>query len=166
MAGVKVTDLTSTTTAAANDVFYIVDTGSNTSKQIEVQNIYSGMPQFDSGSYTPVASNETNSATIDTSIGEGFYIKVGDVVIFTVTIGVQMDAAESDTFFNLSLPVPTTFSSLRQAWGSCNVDTDTLKYFQVQSDSTITTDLKIRVVSQNIGDNIPYLTITVQYLVI
>jgi len=121
---------------------------------------------LESGSYIPEATNATNSASIDTTIGQGFYIRVGDVVIFTVTIGVQMDAAEAQTLFNLSLPVPTTFSSLRQAWGSCNVDTDTLRYFQVQSDSTITTDLKIRVDSQNTGDRIPYLTISVQYLVL
>jgi hypothetical protein len=122
---------------------------------------------LESGSYIPEATNATNSASINTTIGQGFYIRVGDVVIFTVTIGVEMDAAESNTLFNLSLPVPTTFSSLRQAWGSCNVDTDTLRYFQVQSDSTTTTtDLLIRVDSQNMGDNIPYLTITVQYLVL
>ena len=122
---------------------------------------------LESGSYTPVASNATNSATIDTTIGQGFYIRVGDVVIFTVTIGVEMFAGEFDTLFNLSVPVPTTFSSLRQAWGSCNVDTDTLRYFQVQSDSVTTnTDLLIFVASQNIGDRIPYLTITVQYLVL
>jgi len=167
MAGVKVTDLTPLATAANDDIFYIVDTSSNTSKQIEVQNIYDGMPQLESGSYTPVASNVTASATINTIIGDGFYIKVNNVVIFTVTIGVQMDAAAAQTFFNLSVPVPTTFSNLRQAWGSCNVDSDNLKYFQVQSDSTTTTtDLLIRVDAQNNGDNIGYLTITAQYLVL
>jgi hypothetical protein len=167
MAGVKVTDLTPLATAANDDIFYIVDTSSNTSKQIEVQNIYDGMPQLESGSYTPVASNATNSATINTIIGDGFYIKVDNVVIFTVTIGVQMDAASTQTTFNLSVPVPTTFSSLRQAWGSCNVDSDNLRYFQVQSDSvTTSTDLLIRVDSQNNGDNIQYLTITAQYLVL
>lgn len=50
MAGVKVTDLTSTTTAAANDVFYIVDTGSNTSKQIEVGNVVNLQTAYDNGS--------------------------------------------------------------------------------------------------------------------
>jgi hypothetical protein len=64
MAGVKVTDLTPLATAASDDIFYIVDTSSNTSKQIEVQDIYSGMPQFASGTYTPVVSNETNNSTI------------------------------------------------------------------------------------------------------
>jgi hypothetical protein len=167
MAGVKVTDLTTLPAAASDDVMYIVDTSSNTSKQIEVQNIYNGMPQLESGSYTPVASNAINSASINTTIGDGYYIKVGNVVIFTVTIGVQMDAAESQTEFNLSLPVSTTFSSLRQAWGSCNVDSDRLRYFQVQSDSTTTTtDLLVRVDSVNNGDEIQILTITAQYLVL
>ncbi len=49
MAGVKVTDLTSTSTAAANDVFYIVDTGSNTSKQIEVGDVVNLQNAYDNG---------------------------------------------------------------------------------------------------------------------
>jgi len=57
MAGVKVTDLTSTTTAAANDVFYIVDTGSNTSKQIEVGNVVNLQTAYDNG-------NTVNTSTV------------------------------------------------------------------------------------------------------
>ena len=57
MAGVKVTDLTSTTTAAANDVFYIVDTGSNTSKQIEVGDVVNLQNAYDNG-------NTVNTSTV------------------------------------------------------------------------------------------------------
>jgi hypothetical protein len=165
MAGVKVTDLTSTSTAAATDVFYIVDTGSNTSKQIEVGNIYSGMPQLESGSYTPVASNETNSATINTSIGDAHYIKVGNVVIFTAVIQVVMDAGSDNTEFNLSLPVPTTFTTTRQAWGSNNTYTF-LKQVEIISDDVNTSDIKVTVIAENNGDDIGFLTLTVQYLVL
>ena len=50
MAGVKVTDLNTLGTAAANDVFYIVDTASNESKQIEVGNVVNLQTAYDNGS--------------------------------------------------------------------------------------------------------------------
>jgi hypothetical protein len=50
MAGVKVTDLNTLGTAAANDVFYIVDTASNESKQIEVGNVVNLQTAWDNGS--------------------------------------------------------------------------------------------------------------------
>lgn len=49
MAGVKVTDLNTLGTAAANDVFYIVDTASNESKQIEVGNVVNLQTAYDNG---------------------------------------------------------------------------------------------------------------------
>lgn len=50
MAGVKVTDLTPLATAANDDIFYIVDTSSNTSKQIEVGNVVNLQTAYDNGS--------------------------------------------------------------------------------------------------------------------
>jgi hypothetical protein len=50
MAGVKVTDLTPLATAASDDVMYIVDTSSNTSKQIEVGNVVNLQTAYDNGS--------------------------------------------------------------------------------------------------------------------
>jgi hypothetical protein len=50
MAGVKVTDLTPLPTAASDDVMYIVDTSSNTSKQIEVGNVVNLQTAYDNGS--------------------------------------------------------------------------------------------------------------------
>lgn len=116
MAGVKVTDLTSTSTAASTDVFYIVDTGSNTSKQIEVGDIYSGMPQFASGSYTPVVSNETNNSTI--TIEGALYSRVGDIVTVTIKLIVILDTGETTTNFNLSLPISTTFTDRSELIGN------------------------------------------------
>ena len=54
MAGIKVTDLPVLGAAASDDVFYIVDTSTNTSKQIEVGDVLS------SGSFTPIFSNDVN----------------------------------------------------------------------------------------------------------
>jgi hypothetical protein len=116
MAGVKVTDLTSTSTAAVDDIMYIVDTSSNTSKQIEVQDIYSGMPQFDTGIYTPVVTNETNNSTI--TIEGGLYSRVGDIVTVTIKLTVQLDTGETTTGFNISLPISTTFTDREELIGN------------------------------------------------
>ena len=116
MAGVKVTDLTSTSTAAVDDIMYIVDTSSNTSKQIEVQDIYSGMPQFDSGIYTPVVTNETNNSTI--TIEGGLYSRVGDIVTVTIKLIVELDTGETTTGFNISLPISTTFTDREELIGN------------------------------------------------
>ena len=53
MAGIKVTDLPVLGAAAADDVFYIVDTSTNTSKQIEV------------GDIIPTITSTDGSITID-----------------------------------------------------------------------------------------------------
>ena len=122
MAGVKVTDLTSTSTAASTDVFYIVDTGSNTSKQIEVGDIYSGMPQFASGAFTPVPSNESNcSVTFD----GGIYSRVGDIVTISFAFNIQLDVGANGGSFNFSLPIATTFSTRYECCGSANINTPT-----------------------------------------
>ena len=70
MAGVKVTDLTSTSTAAANDVFYIVDTAANQSRQIQVGDVVNLQTAYDNG-------NTINGA---------------DVVIETLGLGVGIGA--------------------------------------------------------------------------
>lgn len=114
MAGVKVTDLTTTSTAAATDVFYIVDTGSDTSKQIEVQNIYSGMPQFDSGTFTPTISNELNCAV---TCLRALYSRVDNVVTCSYYIDFDLDPTFTLGNFNISLPVASDFTNERNAFG-------------------------------------------------
>lgn len=114
MAGVKVTDLTSTSTAAATDVFYIVDTGANQSKQIEVQNIYSGMPQFESGSFTPVISNETD--ILNVVVDGGLYSRVGDIVNMSFRLSFEL-ASTTIGNFNFSLPIATAFTTRYQLMG-------------------------------------------------
>ena len=165
MAGVKVTDLTTLGTADAADVMYIVDSSSNQSKQIEVQNIYSGMPQFESGSFTPTVSNETYSEVVTPYTS--FYTKVGDIVNVSIRLDVQLDAAQTDAAFELSLPVATTFSGPREVNGSITFDTNignvtSMALNSIPSGSTI----QINITSNNAGDLFSYVFITAQYLVI
>jgi hypothetical protein len=117
MAGVKVTDLTTLGTADAADIMYIVDTSANQSKQIEVQNLYAGMPQFESGSFTPVFTNETNSPVLLTSVG-GQYVRINDIVIMSFRFNVQMNAGFNSTDFNFSLPIASTFTNLYELLGT------------------------------------------------
>jgi hypothetical protein len=167
MAGVKVTDLTSTTTAANDDIFYIVDTSSNTSKQIEVQDIYSGMPQFASGTYTPVYSNVTNGATI--TIEGGLYSRVGDIVTVSIKLIVQLDTGETTTSFNLSLPISTAFTDRSELIGTFvafpSVPGLSFSQSNVQADITNTDLMQCGFESDTAADSMTA-SIVAQYLIL
>ena len=116
MAGVKVTDLTPLATAANDDIFYIVDTSSNTSKQIEVQDIYSGMPQLESGTFSPTVSNITPNTTSVLAL-PAFYQKVGNIVTMSVFFDVNFGGSDSDVDFNIDLPVSSDFTNVKDIQG-------------------------------------------------
>jgi hypothetical protein len=115
MAGVKVTDLITLGTADPADIMYIVDSSSNQSKQIEVQNLYAGMPQFESGAFTPTVSDETNNVLV-TPI-QAFYQRVDNVVNCSYFLQVDLDTGETNGTFNLSLPVASNFTQPKQLFG-------------------------------------------------
>jgi hypothetical protein len=121
MAGVKVTDLTTLATAANDDIMYIVDTSSNTSKQIEVQDIYSGMPQFASGEFTPVISDESG---LTISVLKGIYSRVNDVVTMSLYLSVTFDVTGGGGSFQVALPVASTFATPRDCYGNITVITN------------------------------------------
>lgn len=165
MAGVKVTDLTTLGTAVPTDIMYIVDVGSNQSKQIEVQNIYSGLPQFDSGTFTPTVSNETFSEVVTPLAA--YYSRVNDVVNCTYFLEVALDAAETEAEFELSLPVPSNFSNVKDLVGIVAHDAVTADLIQwgLQAE-TVNNTAKIYLKNANIGNAFQYIYITVQYLVL
>ena len=166
MAGVKVTDLTSTSTADANDVFYIVDTSSNTSKQIEVQDIYSGMPQFDSGTFTPVSSNEVNCTV---TFNGGIYSRVDNIVTMSFRFEVSLDVGENSGTFNFTLPIATTFTTRYQCVGSSNVNTpgfDGVTSCVIESDTTNTSLASMSVSCENAAENLQSCGAVVQYQIL
>ena len=116
MAGVKVTDLTTLATADPTDIMYIVDAAANQSKQIEVQDIYSGMPQFDSGQFTPTVSNETPGTTTINMLG-GQFCRVNDIVTMNCWFEVQFGVSDSSVSFNIDLPVASNFTQQKQLMG-------------------------------------------------
>jgi len=167
MAGVKVTDLTTLGAADPTDVFYIVDTTANQSKQIEVQDIYSGMPQLDSGTYSATVGNETGG-TVDSTNYEGIYSRVGNVVTFTIPIDITMDVASTNITFNLSIPIASAFTGQKQAYGVCTGN-DEVATFEVRSDDgTFGTggEIYIDFNTNTAGIVLGYFTITVQYVII
>jgi hypothetical protein len=162
MAGVKVTDLITLGTADPADVFYIVDSSSNQSKQIEVQNIYSGMPQLESGVFTPVESNVSNDGTI--SLYAGTYSRVGDVVTMAFRMDVQMDLAWNNTDFNLSMPIASNFTSRYQVNGIL-ISNPNFESVAIEADSSNNLIL-ISFNSLSSGDLIENIGVVVQYLIL
>jgi hypothetical protein len=167
MAGVKVTDLTSTSTAAATDIMYIVDTGSNTSKQIEVGDIYTGMPQLDSGIWNPTSTNISGTNGVVT-ISKGNYSRVGDVVTCSLLFQLNMDAAESNSVFTLTLPIASNFANAKDAFGIIsysNLGNGELVSFNISADVT-NDEIEIDVTSLTNGAVYQFLTALIQYVVI
>jgi hypothetical protein len=99
MAGVKVTDLNTLGTAAANDVFYIVDTASNESKQIEVGNVVNLQTAYDNGN----TINGSN-VIIEDSTGAGI-VAIGELAADSNTgtdiVAIGSQAGSSNTGDNL-----------------------------------------------------------------
>jgi len=165
MAGVKVTDLITLGTADPADVMYIVDSSSNQSKQIEVQNIYSGMPQFESGSFTPTVSDETNNIVVTPLAA--YYQRVNDVVNCSYYLEAQLDTGETTGTFNLSLPVASNFANAKDLFGivSHNADPTELVSWDLSAD-TVNNKCSVNLESTSTAYGYQYIYIVAQYLVI
>jgi hypothetical protein len=165
MAGVKVTDLTTLGTADAADIMYIVDTSANQSKQIEVQNLYAGMPQFESGAFTPTVSDETNNVVV-TPI-QAFYQRVDNVVNCSYYLEVALDTGETTGTFNLSLPVASNFTQAKQLFGivAHNADPTELISWGLSADTT-NDKCSVSVESVSTAYGYQYIYIVAQYEVL
>lgn len=161
MAGVKVTDLTTLGTADANDVMYIVDSSSNQSKQIEVQNIYSGMPQFESGAFTPTVTNETpNTTTIN--MNGGFYQRVDSIVTMSFFFEINFGVSDSSVTFNIDLPIASDFTNIKDIVGVFTPN-DYIDYNGGQIVANTSSNLGEITVNGTAGSTITYVWAMVQY---
>jgi hypothetical protein len=115
MAGVKITDLATITSAATDDLLYIVDVSNTTqspegtSSQIEVGNMFS------SGTYTPTFSAETNGIVVTPN--SATFIKVGGIVTCSIQMEITLDGGETNGTFELSLPVASNFTTTKNLFG-------------------------------------------------
>jgi hypothetical protein len=115
MAGVKITDLGTLTTAVNEDLLYIVDVSDTsqspqgTSKQIEVGNMFS------SGTYLPTISAVVNGIIVNPLAAT--YIRVGNIVNCNIRLGIELDTGEVDGAFEISLPIASDFTNAKQLMG-------------------------------------------------
>ena len=123
MAGVKVTDLPALGTAAADDILYIVDTTANQSKQIEVQNLFGGLPDIGGGDFTSSATiSDENDCTA--SCLRALYSRVNNIVTCTYYLSIVLDPTFTTGSFNIAPPVASDFTNARDAFGVLTPITD------------------------------------------
>jgi hypothetical protein len=157
MAGVKVTDLTVLPTADPTDVMYIVDTSSNTSKQIAVGDM------FLSDSWTPTFDTFTD-AIIDATLSSAIYQRVGNVITCSMSLSIEVDfSANNSGFCNFTLPFPTTTGTPSGSLSSSNI----INYFNGSIRSSGSTKGRIVMTSQDSSLVLPGATchVVFQYLI-
>lgn len=158
MAGIKVTDLPVLGAAASDDVFYIVDTSTNTSKQIEVGDVLS------SGAFTPTISAEADCAA---SVLRALYSRVGNVVTVSYYLGIGLDPTFTAGSFNVSLPVASSFSNARDAFGVITPITDPYSKLvsAVTNADTAANEINFLIELSTAGDTLTFVA-NIQYLII
>ena len=168
MAGVKITDLGTLTTAVDADLLYIVDISDTsqspqgTSKQIEVGNMFS------SGTYTPTFSAETNGIVVTPNSAS--YIKVGSIVSVSAQIGIQLDTGEVTGSFEMSLPVASNFTNQKNLfglmqWSNGSGTLAEIVILDISAETTNNTcfvDIEVATATANLS----YCTLTFQYEVL
>lgn len=167
MAGIKVTDLPVLGAAASDDVFYIVDTSTNTSKQIEVQDIFGGIPDIESGAWNPTATN-TGGTNPVVSVLAGNYSRVGTVVTCSLFLEVQMDGAESVANFTLDLPIASNFANAKDAFGIISYNEIGNGQFQgwLISADVAGNKIEMEITSGTAGDSFQNIQAILQYVII
>jgi hypothetical protein len=167
MAGVKVTDLPPLGTAASDDIMYIVDTSTNTSKQIEVQNLVGGLPDIESGAWNPTPTN-AGGTNPSVSIQRGNYSRVGGVVTCSLFFDVDMDAAESVATFTLDLPIPSNFANAKDAFGIISFNDIGIGTFQgwIINADVAGNQIQMEITSASNGDIFQSLQAILQYVIV
>jgi hypothetical protein len=167
MAGVKVTDLPSLGTAASDDIMYIVDTSTNTSKQIEVQNLVGGLPDIESGAWNPTPTNIGGTNAIFNSI-RGNYSRVGTVVTCSLLIDLGMGTGETLSNFELDLPISSNFTSNKDAFGiisQTNLGDGELAAFNISANIS-NNKIGIEITSLTAEHGFQFLIVVLQYVIV
>ena len=120
---------------------------------------------YSSGSFTPTVSNETFNEVVTPLAA--YYSRVNDVVTCTYFLDVALDAAETEADFELSLPVPSNFTNVKDLVGIVAYDSAPADLIQWGlSAETVNNTAKINLQNANMGNGFQYIYITLQYLVL
>lgn len=168
MAGVKITDLGTLTTAVDADLLYIVDVSDTsqspqgTSKQIEMGNM------FKSGTYTPTISAAINGIVV--TVNSATFIKVGSIVNVSAQLEIVLDAGETTGSFEMSVPVASNFTNQKQLFGLMQYSTGggalaEITELSISAEVTNNT-CEVALNVANAGVNMAYCTIQFQYEVL
>jgi hypothetical protein len=167
MAGVKITDLTPLATAASDDLLYIVDVSDNTespqgtSKQIELGKMFS------SGVFTCTPSGESNG--IGVSCDNATFIRVGNIVNCSVLLGITLAELENTGSFELSLPVASDLTNIKQLFGLLQWSYDGF-YDQIQGltigANTTNNTCEVAILTKDDQAVMEYCTIQFQYEIV
>jgi hypothetical protein len=130
------------------------------------QVFYTSSAQFDSGIYTPTPTNVTNSGNV--SALSSFYSRVNDVVTMLITLQISLAAGQTQTDFNLDLPIPSNFASgfnARCAGIYTGLSSGVLA--KVDGNSVAATDnLSINAVASTTGASLGTVYLYVQYQIL
>ena len=166
MAGIKVTDLPVLGAAAPDDVMYIVDTSTNTSKQIAVENMFVGFPDLGGGDFTSsvVISNEADCTA---SCLRALFSRVNNIVTCTYYLDIALDLTFTAGSFNVSLPVATNFTNARDAFGVITPITDPYANLvsAITNADTVNNELTITIEILTAGTGITFVS-NIQYIIL
>jgi hypothetical protein len=135
MAGVKITDLGTLTTALNEDLLYIVDVNDTTqspqgtSKQIEVGNL------FESGTFDPKTTEISGLTSINSY--NGIYYKIGSIISGSFIVVLELSSASGSYNFELPIPTASVFLTGKQVnfAVSCNTPLDEFTEYNIQSET-------------------------------
>ena len=90
---------------------------------------------LESGSFTPVISNETDCSVTPL---RGIYSRVDNVVTMSLYLSITLDTAGDTGTFNVDLPVASTFANGRDLFGVASIITNpvtNLSQYVIQADT-------------------------------
>jgi hypothetical protein len=123
------------------------------------------MPQFESGSFTPVISDEVDC---NVTLLRGIYSRVNDVVTMSLYLNIELDDAEGTGTFNVDLPVASTFANARDCYGTATLitnPTEQLRIYIISAD-TVSNKCSISVTGNTGISTVTDFVATIQYLVL
>jgi hypothetical protein len=115
------------------------------------------------GSFTPTFSNELNCTP---DFLKALYSRVGNVVTVSYYLGIELDATFTTGGFNVSIPIPSTFATARDAFGVITPITD--PYSKLVSATigadTATNKIGFIIVLNTAGETLTFVA-NIQYLI-